>query len=67
MAAPVHSSPLLSVAQAAERLSVSEKTVRRLIARGELPAVQLGGQRGPIRLDERELIAWLYRDPREAA
>jgi excisionase family DNA binding protein len=33
---------LISISEVAVRLSVSEKTVRRLIARGELPAVRIG-------------------------
>lgn len=34
--------PLLSVAQAAEWLGVSERTVRNFIARGELRAKRIG-------------------------
>lgn len=33
---------LISIAEAADRLSVSTKTIRRLIARGELPARRIG-------------------------
>jgi len=36
---------LLFVAGVARRLEVSEKTVRRLVARGELPAKRVGGVR----------------------
>ena len=35
---------LLTVHETVAFLAVSEKTVRRLIARGELPAVQLGAR-----------------------
>lgn len=49
--------PLLTVREAAARLRVSEKTVRRLVAAAELPALKVGGQ---IRVDEGELEAWLY-------
>ena len=57
---------LLSVSEVAERLSVSRRAVERKSASGEIPAFQLGGPRTPIRLDERELEAWLYRDPESA-
>jgi len=50
----------LTVRETAERIRVSEDTVRRAIARGELPAVQLGGRGSSIRIDERELERWLY-------
>lgn len=36
--------PLLSVAEVAEWLSVSEKTIRRLVAKGELTVAYVGGQ-----------------------
>ena len=36
----VHASPLLPVREVADRFAVSEKTVRRLIERGELPALR---------------------------
>jgi excisionase family DNA binding protein len=47
--------PLLSVRSAAARLSVSEKTVRRLID-GGLPALRVGGQ---VRIDAVELECWI--------
>jgi excisionase family DNA binding protein len=50
---------LLTVPLTAERLAVSEKTVRRLIATGNLPALRVGGQ---IRVDADELERWLYGD-----
>lgn len=40
------------------------KTVRRLIARGELPALRVGGQ---VRIDPLELAEFLYREPESAA
>ena len=46
---------LLTIAEVSERLGVTRRTVQRKIAAGELPAVQLGGRRSPIRVDEREL------------
>lgn len=33
----------VSISEAADRLSVSTKTVRRYIARGQLPAVRIAG------------------------
>ena len=36
-------SQLITIAAAAEQLSVSTKTIRRLISRGELPALKIGG------------------------
>lgn len=58
---------LLTVADTAKRLNVSRRTVRRLIARGELRAVQLGGRGAPVRIDPDELDRWLYADPEQAA
>jgi len=53
---------LLTTREAAERLNVSEWTVRRLIHRSAdpLPALRVGQQ---LRIDERELSHWLYEDP----
>jgi excisionase family DNA binding protein len=48
---------LLTVRETAERLRVSEKTVRRLICAEILPALRIGGS---IRVDPDELQAWLY-------
>jgi excisionase family DNA binding protein len=51
----VHASPLVPVREVADRFAVSEKTVRRLIERGELPALKVGGQ---VRVDPIELAGW---------
>lgn len=51
----VQTRPLLSVTATAEWLGVSEKTVRRLIASGVLPALRVGGQ---LRIDPNELDAY---------
>jgi len=40
----VSGSQLLSVADVAEALAVHPETVRRLVRRGEVPAVRVGGQ-----------------------
>ena len=61
MTTPVHSR-LLTVAQTADRLQVSQRTVRRRIEGGQLPAVRLGEGRAAVRIDECELDAWLYQD-----
>lgn len=53
MSEPTH---LLDIRQAADFLRVSEKTVRRLIARGELTASQIGNR---WRIRRRDLDAML--------
>jgi excisionase family DNA binding protein len=58
MATDVQTQRLLTVREAAEFLSVSEKTVRRLIDARILPAFQTRPH-GAIRIDERELEEWL--------
>jgi excisionase family DNA binding protein len=58
-------SEFLSIAEVAMELGVSAPTVRRKIAAGQLPAVQLGGPHSSIRVSRRELEAWLYGE-REA-
>jgi excisionase family DNA binding protein len=50
--------PLLSVDEAADALRVSPKTVRRLIARGELPALRVGRQ---LRIGRDGFFAYLRR------
>jgi excisionase family DNA binding protein len=62
MSTIITSGSLLTVSETAERLRVSEKTVRRLIERRELPAFRVGGS---IRLDAGELDQWigLHRMP----
>ena len=42
MASPDPTLRLLTVGEAARQLSLSERTVRRMIAGGDLPAVRLG-------------------------
>jgi excisionase family DNA binding protein len=48
----------LSVAEVAKRLDVAEKTVRRKIASGELPAHRVGKL---LRIGERDLVAFVPR------
>jgi excisionase family DNA binding protein len=48
--------PLLTVAQAATILSVSERTVRRLIASGTIPGIWIGRS---VRLRPRDIERWI--------
>ena len=45
---------LLSIHEVAETMKVSEKTVRRLIKRGRIPAYKVG-ERGQLRIKEGDL------------
>jgi excisionase family DNA binding protein len=58
---------LLTVREVATRLGVNERTVRRKIEAGVLPAVRLGPGRSAIRVDADELERFLYGPPEEAA
>jgi excisionase family DNA binding protein len=58
MAATVPQRPLMTVSETAERLRVSEKTVRRLASRNDLPTLRVGGS---VRVDADELERWLGR------
>jgi excisionase family DNA binding protein len=60
MAVEVASRRLLTVSEVANQLRVSERTVRRLIASGLMPSIQLNGPRSSIRISERELEEWLF-------
>jgi excisionase family DNA binding protein len=50
---------MLRIGDVATRLDCSETTVRRLIASGQIPAVQLGGPGHSLRVGEAALEAWL--------
>jgi excisionase family DNA binding protein len=63
MSTPVLERTLLTVDETADVLRVSAKTVRRRIAAGELPAVQLGPSGSPLRIPEDELLRWLNDVP----
>ena len=59
----IHPDPRwLTVKETASRLGVHEITVRRKIAQGDLPALQLGGPGTAIRVSEDELERWLYAE-----
>ena len=49
---------LLTVRATADRLQVAEKTVRRLIAAGELPTHRIGGC---VRVSEDDLLVFLSK------
>jgi excisionase family DNA binding protein len=55
---------LLAVAEVAHRLGLHEKTVRRLIRGGVLPALKIGHV---VRVDEAELEQYVYGAPEDAA
>ena len=46
---------MMTVKQAAERLNVSEKTVRNMVKCGKLPHHRIGAGRGVIRISEHAL------------
>ncbi|MBA2359824.1 MAG: helix-turn-helix domain-containing protein [Actinobacteria bacterium] len=51
---------LLTVREAAARLAISEKSVRRRIKDGTILAVRLGGPGSALRVPADELERWLY-------
>ena len=53
---------LLTLDEVAERLSVHRATAYRMVRDGRLPAVQLGRRGNALRVDERELDAWLFAE-----
>jgi excisionase family DNA binding protein len=59
MATPLPASPFLCIAEAASWLGVSVSTVKRLIGRGELTTVRIGGRR---KIPNTALLAYVRRD-----
>lgn len=55
---------LVSVKRAAELAAVSESTVRRHIAAGDLKAGRVG-KSGPVRISTAEIAKWLHPYPKE--
>jgi excisionase family DNA binding protein len=49
---------LLTVSEAAELLSVSKRTLERMIRRNEFPAFKVGGQ---WRVNGSQLANWIHR------
>jgi excisionase family DNA binding protein len=52
-------SNLLTVAEVAQRLNVSKPTVYRRIWEGQIPALRIGEQIGPLRVPADELDEWI--------
>ena len=59
-----HERPYMSITEVAEALAVSPETIRRKIASGELPAVQLGDRGSTVRVSRAALEEWLTRRAR---
>jgi excisionase family DNA binding protein len=57
---------LIDIPTAAVRLGLSVSTVRRKIREGEVVGYRMGGPGTAIRIDPRELEAWLHK-PESAA
>lgn len=55
IAAPAEE-PFYSVASLAKKLAVSDKTVREMLNRGEIPCYRIGAQR---RIDPADVKRWL--------
>jgi excisionase family DNA binding protein len=58
---------LLTTAEVAERLRVSERTVRRWAAEGTMPAIQLGGAGTHLRIPATALERWLWSSGRQGS
>jgi excisionase family DNA binding protein len=65
MSAADAQSPLLTLDQVAQRLSLSRRTVERLVAAELLPALRVSAR--AIRIDAGELESWLYQDAGQPA
>jgi excisionase family DNA binding protein len=59
MTTDVQELQLLTVRETATLLRQSERSIRRKIHAGEIPALRLS-ECGPLRIDRRELEAWLF-------
>ena len=63
MESVVRQRQFLTLAETARRLKVSERTIRRRIEDGSIPAVRLGSSsQSPLRIPEDGLDAWLYEE-----
>ena len=65
MSAQVTERQLLTVHEAAGRLRLTERQVRRKIAGGEIRAVQLGGPGCALRIFEEDLQRFIFGAPLE--
>lgn len=63
MAATQEQPALVSVREAAQLAGVSYATIWRLIQRGEVPAIRVGNETGPLRIPREEFRRWLYAEP----
>jgi excisionase family DNA binding protein len=63
MSADVTELNLLTVRETAALLKQSERSVRRKVHSGQIPALRLGAGTGPLRIPADELEQWLYEDP----
>jgi excisionase family DNA binding protein len=61
MATEAAQSELLTAEEAAERLRVGKQWIYRHIASGDLPALRLGAELGPVRIDSADLADYLAR------
>lgn len=50
---------MLTIAEVAERLKVSDSCVRRLVDAGDIPSIRVGLGRGRIRVTEEDLDLYL--------
>lgn len=57
----------LSTAQVAEKIGKSVKTVQRIAASGEIPAIKLPGLTGAYIFDARDVELWQLRQRQEAS
>jgi excisionase family DNA binding protein len=55
---------LLRPSEAMELLNCSKSWLYRAVAEERIPCVRLGGDDGPVRFDEDELIAYIDRSRR---
>jgi excisionase family DNA binding protein len=63
----VEAPELIKVSEAAKLAGVSYPHIWRLIQRGEVEAVRVGNEHGPLRVDRQAFLEWLHGDPEEAA
>jgi excisionase family DNA binding protein len=51
--------PVLDIDEVAQRLKVSDGTIRRLVRAGALRAYRIGGKRGRLRFKEEDVNAYV--------
>ena len=59
--APAPTPLLLSTREAALACRLCEKTIRLMVKSGALPAVRVGLKRRGLRIDPRDITAWIDR------